>query len=103
PYHRLPLVYSLSLHDALPISFSIVETDLAEAELPPLLEGVDGVFHLAAQPGVRASWGFGFDVYVHNNIRATQRLFETASAAGTRDRKSTRLNSSHGSISYAVF
>jgi UDP-glucuronate 4-epimerase len=65
-------------------AFTLVEADLAEIELTPLLEGVDGVFHLAAQPGVRASWGFGFDVYVHNNVRATQRLFEAASAAGVR-------------------
>jgi UDP-glucuronate 4-epimerase len=65
-------------------AFSLLEVDLAETELPPLLEGVDGVFHLAAQPGVRASWGTGFDVYVHNNLRATQRLFEAASAAGVR-------------------
>jgi UDP-glucuronate 4-epimerase len=65
-------------------SFSLAELDLAEVELPPLLEGVDGVFHLAAQPGVRGSWGFGFDVYVRNNLRATQRLFEAASAAGVR-------------------
>src|SRR4051794_40700841 len=64
--------------------FSIVEADLAETELPALLDGADGVFHLAAQPGVRASWGFGFDVYVHNNVRVTQRLFEAASATGIR-------------------
>ncbi len=62
--------------------FTLVEADLAEAELLPLLDGVDGVFHLAAQPGVRASWGFSFDVYARNNLRVTQRLFEAASAAG---------------------
>ncbi len=65
-------------------SFRLVEEDLADSELPPLLEGVDGVFHLAAQPGVRASWGFTFDVYTRNNLRVTQRLFEAASAAGAR-------------------
>jgi UDP-glucuronate 4-epimerase len=65
-------------------AFSLVTADLAEIELPPLVQDVDGIYHLAAQPGVRASWGFGFDVYVHNNIRATQRLFEAASAAGVR-------------------
>src|SRR3954453_8155264 len=65
-------------------AFSLLEIDLAEAELPPLLDGIDGVFHLAAQPGVRASWGFGFDVYLHNNVRVTQRLFEATSAAGVR-------------------
>lgn len=65
-------------------AFRLIESDLVEVELPPLLEGVDGIFHLAAQPGVRSSWGFGFDVYVHNNIRATQRLFEAASAGQVR-------------------
>jgi UDP-glucuronate 4-epimerase len=61
-------------------AFTLREVDLAEAELAPLLDGIDGIYHLAAQPGVRASWGFGFDVYVRNNIRVTQRLFEAASA-----------------------
>src|SRR4051812_10303162 len=65
-------------------AFTLHEADIAEIELQPLLDGVDGVYHLAAQPGVRASWGFGFDVYVHNNICATQRLFEAASGAGVR-------------------
>src|SRR5947209_8737073 len=43
--------------------FELAETDLASADLGPLLDGVDGIFHLAAQPGVRASWGNEFDVY----------------------------------------
>ena len=34
------------------------------------------VFHLAAQPGVRASWGRSFSHYVKDNITATQRLLE---------------------------
>lgn len=50
---------------------------------PFSLEGVDGVFHLAAQPGVR-SFGAVFPVYVRQNILATQRLLEAAAAAGTR-------------------
>jgi nucleoside-diphosphate-sugar epimerase len=56
--------------------FELVETDLAEADLEVLLSDVDGVFHLAAQPGVRASWGEGFGDYVRDNVVATQRLFE---------------------------
>ena len=56
--------------------FELVESDLAEADIMGLLREVDGVFHLAAQPGVRASWGDGFGGYVHDNIVATQRLFE---------------------------
>jgi UDP-glucose 4-epimerase len=34
------------------------------------------VFHLAAQPGVRGSWGDSFEPYLENNVRATQRLCE---------------------------
>ena len=41
-----------------------------------LLDGVDVVFHQAAQAGVRASWGRDFDIYVHNNILGTQKLLE---------------------------
>jgi nucleoside-diphosphate-sugar epimerase len=37
---------------------------------------VDVVFHLAAQAGVRASWGSDFSIYTRNNIEATQRLLE---------------------------
>jgi len=37
---------------------------------------VDHVFHVAAQPGVRASWGANFATYTKNNIEATQRLLE---------------------------
>jgi UDP-glucuronate 4-epimerase len=52
--------------------------------LEPLVAGTDGVFHLAAQPGVRGSWGQTFAVYVRDNILATQRLFETAARLGVR-------------------
>jgi UDP-glucuronate 4-epimerase len=64
--------------------FELVEADLAEAELDPLLEGVDGVFHLAAQPGVRGSWGDTFAIYARDNLVATQRVFEAAARAGKR-------------------
>jgi nucleoside-diphosphate-sugar epimerase len=37
---------------------------------------IEFIFHLAAQPGVRASWGRNFPRYVHNNIRSTQHLLE---------------------------
>jgi nucleoside-diphosphate-sugar epimerase len=47
------------------------------------LAGVDGVFHLAGQPGVR-SFGGVFPVYVRQNVLAGQRLFEAAAAAGAR-------------------
>jgi nucleoside-diphosphate-sugar epimerase len=56
--------------------------DLAADDLR--LDGVDGVFHLAGQPGVRASWGADFELYVRRNVLATQRVFEQAAAAGVR-------------------
>ncbi len=65
-------------------SFSLAEADLTEERLEPLLEGADGIFHLAAQPGVRGSWGTSFAVYVSDNIVATQRLFEAAGGLGIR-------------------
>lgn len=58
-------------------SFSLIEADLATADLAPLLDQVDVVFHAAAQPGVRGSWG-GFEDYVRNNVLVTQRLLEAA-------------------------
>lgn len=65
-------------------AFSLVEADLAEARLDSVLEGVDAVYHLAAQPGVRGSWGASFPIYVHDNVVATQRVLEYAAAAGVR-------------------
>ncbi|HEX4929629.1 MAG TPA: NAD-dependent epimerase/dehydratase family protein [Gaiellaceae bacterium] len=65
-------------------ALDVLEADLAHAPLEPILAGADGVFHLAGQPGVRASWGETFQLYLDRNVRATQRLFEAAAAAGTR-------------------
>jgi nucleoside-diphosphate-sugar epimerase len=59
----------------------VARVDLAEDALP--LDGFDGVFHLAGQPGV-ASFGGVFPVYVRQNVLASQRLFEEAVAARSR-------------------
>ena len=56
--------------------FRFVETSLQDADLPSLLEGVTHVFHLAAQAGVRKSWGRDFRTYTDNNVDATQKLLE---------------------------
>ena len=72
--------------------FSLVEADLADAELAPLLDGVDHVFHLAGQPGVRASWGAEFHAYTRHNITGTQRLLEACKR--TRPRKLVYASSS---------
>jgi len=57
-------------------AFACFKADLLTADLDQLLKHVDVVFHLAAQPGVRSSWGESFAGYVENNILATQRLLE---------------------------
>jgi nucleoside-diphosphate-sugar epimerase len=49
---------------------------MAQADLGPLVAAADFIFHQAGQPGVRASWGKEFDVYLECNVRATQRLLE---------------------------
>src|SRR3712207_9579252 len=70
-------IYTLSLHDALPI-FKVVEDE----QLGGCVEGVLGVVEFG-----------GFSVH-----RAGDEVGQVL-----RDRKSTRLNSSHANISYAVF
>ena len=56
--------------------FELIEADLCEFDRPPTVAEVDGVFHLAAQAGVRSSWGEGFVDYVRDNVLATQRLLD---------------------------
>jgi nucleoside-diphosphate-sugar epimerase len=56
--------------------FRLVEADLREAPIGPLLSGVTHVAHLAALPGVRESWGVAFSDYASHNVLATQRLLE---------------------------
>ncbi|MBM3297480.1 MAG: NAD-dependent epimerase/dehydratase family protein [Candidatus Aminicenantes bacterium] len=58
--------------------FVFRDADLNLLDLEALLEGVEAVFHLAAQAGVRQSWGRSFETYIVNNIRNTQRLLEAA-------------------------
>jgi nucleoside-diphosphate-sugar epimerase len=62
--------------------FRLLEQRLQDAELPPLLEGATQVYHLAAQAGVRASWGHEFAAYTEHNVLASQRLLEAALETG---------------------
>src|SRR5699024_12269777 len=78
-----PDIYTLSLHDALPISQVTWDEE-------PVATAVSAGAEL--ETGVAASTGYnGYDES------------GAQSANNNRDRKSTRLNSSHVSISYAVF
>ena len=58
--------------------FQLVDADLVHADIDELMDGVDAVFHLAGQPGVRLSWSEEFHSYTEANINVTQRLLETA-------------------------
>lgn len=62
--------------------FELIEVDLVDAPLEAIFADRPVVFHLAAQAGVRASFGDSFAGYVHDNLIATQRLLEHALAAG---------------------
>ena len=62
--------------------FELVQGDLVDLPLETLLADAPVVFHLAGQPGVRGSFGLGFDQYVHHNVTATQRVLEAAAATG---------------------
>jgi len=59
-------------------NFEFLPQDLLELDLEKILGRVDVVYHLAAQAGVRSSWGENFAVYIQNNIQSTQRLLEGA-------------------------
>ena len=73
--------YDAALKEENAAGLEVARLDLAEETLD--LAGVDGVFHLAGQPGVR-SFGDVFEEYVRRNLLASRRVFEAAAAAGTR-------------------
>jgi UDP-glucose 4-epimerase len=56
--------------------FRFVESRIRDADLKALLGDRTHVFHLAAQAGVRKSWGSDFAIYTENNVDATQILLE---------------------------
>jgi nucleoside-diphosphate-sugar epimerase len=62
--------------------FTLVEEDLNTSRLAGHLKGVSCVFHLAAQAGVRRSWGAEFSHYIDSNILATQKLLEAMKDTG---------------------
>jgi nucleoside-diphosphate-sugar epimerase len=66
--------------------FRLVESAIRDADLTALLADRTHVFHLAAQAGVRKSWGADFGVYTVNNIEATQIVLEAARGGPTLER-----------------
>jgi UDP-glucuronate 4-epimerase len=73
--------YDVALKEENASGLDVRRLDLAEDDLE--LDGIDGVFHLAGQPGVR-SFGDVFDVYVRQNLVASRRVFERAARAAVR-------------------
>ena len=59
-------------------NFSLIRQDLESSlDLSTIFKNAEYIFHLAAQPGVRASWGKEFVIYVKNNISVTQKILES--------------------------
>jgi len=56
--------------------FGFIESRIQDADLRTVMADCTHVFHLAAQAGVRKSWGRDFGVYTSNNVEATQILLE---------------------------
>src|SRR6266478_1524652 len=72
--------------------FKFIEGNILSLNLNEILSQVEGVFHQAAIPGVRASWGRDFNQYVENNILGTQVLLEASK--GTKIKKFIYASSS---------
>lgn len=77
-YYPRPMKESNLAANAGRPGFRFVETRLQDADLPALLDGITHVFHLAAQAGVRKSWGRDFHTYTENNVEASQQLLEAS-------------------------
>src|SRR5207249_10377796 len=96
-----PDIYPLSLHDALPILVAASEAHEGRG-LPPQVR-VDELAGAPVFEGQRVA-RLGIDeLDVDYATRREVHAGLVFALAPKRDRKSTRLNSSHVSISYAVF
>ncbi|MFH1784742.1 MAG: NAD-dependent epimerase/dehydratase family protein [bacterium] len=56
--------------------FTLIDGDIVKLDLEGSMHDAEFIFHEAAQPGVRQSWGSDFERYVHDNIMATQKILE---------------------------
>ncbi len=61
--------------------FRFIESRVQDVDLASALADRTHVFHLAAQAGVRKSWGKDFEIYTVNNIEATQVMLEACTRA----------------------
>lgn len=78
--------------------FTFLQADLNDLDAVQLLTGKSACFHLAAQAGVRASWGEYFSEYLARNVMATQRLLEACRADGVKQGLRRFVYSSSSSV-----
>jgi nucleoside-diphosphate-sugar epimerase len=64
--------------------FTFIEKSILDINWPVILDGVDTVYHQAAQAGVRASWGQSFSCYIEWNVLSTQHMLEALRGRGIR-------------------
>lgn len=62
--------------------FDFLHTEVLKVK-QRLVDDAQVIFHLAARPGVRTSWGPEFQHYLRHNVLTTQRLLERAALSGT--------------------
>jgi nucleoside-diphosphate-sugar epimerase len=76
---------AVNLVGALPQpAFTFVHADISTDDIADVMTGAEVVFHLAAVPGVRASWGQRFEQYAATNLLGTRRVLEACRQAGIR-------------------
>ncbi len=78
--------------------FTFRQEDLQHLDPVALRAGQRACFHLAAQAGVRASWGDYFAEYLGRNVMATQRLLEACRQPSVKDTLARFVYSSSSSV-----
>lgn len=63
-------------------NFEFAPIDLSRGALEDIVSECAVAFHLAAEPGVRTSWGARYEQYLRNNVLATQHILEALRATG---------------------
>lgn len=81
PYYDRATKERNMAHAHLNSRFEFVQADLRVSDPGAFVDGIDVVFHQAAQPGVRLSWSNEFVQYQDQNILVTQRLLQAACEA----------------------
>ena len=65
-------------------NFRFLPSNIISLDLKSLFSDIDVIYHLAAQAGVRASWGSSFKIYTELNVLGTQLVLEAAKDSGVK-------------------